>query len=113
MPQRVVILPGNGCTPIERCNWYSWLAAELRKDGIDCSCQSMPDPYRASRTRWLPFAREKLGADADAIVVGHSSGAEAAMRLAEETKLAAIVLVSACVSDLGEESEKVGGERPR
>jgi pimeloyl-ACP methyl ester carboxylesterase len=43
------------------------------------------------------------------VVVGHSSGAEAAMRLAETTKLRAIVLVSACHTDLGIESERASG----
>ena len=112
MPTRVVILPGNGCTPIETCNWYNWLAVELRKDDIDCRCQTMPDPYVARRAQWLPFAKDELEADVDAVVVGHSSGAEAAMRLAEETKLAGIVLVSACVTDLGVENERASGYYP-
>ena len=37
---------------------------------------------------------------ADTVVVGHSSGAVAARRLAEETPVAALVLVSACHTDL-------------
>lgn len=48
----------------------------------------MPDPVRASEGAWLPFMREALGADAGAVVVGHSSGAAAAMRLAETDRLA-------------------------
>ena len=40
----------------------------------------MPDPNVARESIWLPFIRDVLKADERTIVVGHSSGAEAAMR---------------------------------
>ena len=46
---RVVIAPGNGCTDIDRANWYSWCARLLRSSGW-CSevvCCAFPDPHRA------------------------------------------------------------------
>lgn len=55
----------------------------------------MPDPVRASEAAWLPFMRQQLGADAGAIVVGHSSGAIAAMRLAETDRVAGVLGVGA------------------
>jgi predicted alpha/beta hydrolase family esterase len=72
-----------GCTPIEQCNWYSWLKKSLERDGIPVSMQDMPDPYEAKQTIWLPFMRDVLQADENSIIVGHSSGAEAAMRYCE------------------------------
>lgn len=36
---------------------------------------------------WLPFMRDRLRVGEKTIVIGHSSGAEAAMRLAENTKV--------------------------
>ena len=72
-----------GCTPIEQCNWYSWLKKGLEKDGLQVSMQDMPDPYEAKQTIWLPFMRDVLQADENSIIVGHSSGAEAAMRYCE------------------------------
>jgi hypothetical protein len=43
------------------------------------------------------------------IVIGHSSGAVAALRLLEENKLLGAILVSACYTDLGDENEKRSG----
>jgi len=111
---RVVIVPGNGCTPIRQCNWYSWLQTSLESRGVQVSMQDMPDPYEAKQSIWLPFMREQLQADANSIIVGHSSGAEAAMRFAETYKVRGLVLVAACYTDLGEASEAISGyyDRP-
>jgi len=68
-----------------------------------------PNPDEAYERTWLPFMRNQLGVDDHTIVVGHSSGAEAAMRLCEDTKVKGIVLVSACHSDGGMESEAISG----
>jgi len=76
--------------------------------------QDMPDPYEAKQTIWLPFLRDVLKADEQSIIVGHSSGAEAAMRYAEENKVRGLVLVAACHTDLGHPSEAISGyyDRP-
>ena len=52
---------------------------------------------------------EVLKADENSIIVGHSSGAEAAMRYCEEHKVRGIVLVAACHTDLGHPSEAISG----
>ena len=57
----------------------------------------------------MPFILGELGANANTIVIGHSSGAEAALRLAEQQRLAGVVLVCACHTDLGEASEREAG----
>lgn len=49
------------------------------------------DPVRASENVWLPFMKNDLQCDADTIIVGHSSGAAAAMRFAEQYKVAGMV----------------------
>ena len=98
---RVVIVPGNGCTPVRQCNWYGWLSDELERRGFgDVVLRDMPDPYVARRSKWLPFLKPLC--DETTVLVGHSSGAEAGLRLAEEVKLGGLVLVSACVTDLGD-----------
>eukprot|EP00960_Hanusia_phi_P047910 758651-Hanusia_phi.AAC.6 len=58
---------------------------------------------------WLPFMKNELGADENSIIVGHSSGAEAAMRFIEEHKVRGVVLVAACHTDLGLPSEAISG----
>ena len=69
----------------------------------------MPDPHVARESVWLPFIRSELGANADTLLVGHSSGACAGMRLAELTKLFALVAVSLTPDDLGDSNEKASG----
>ncbi|KAF6256181.1 Alpha/Beta hydrolase protein [Scenedesmus sp. NREL 46B-D3] len=69
----------------------------------------MPDPVRASEAAWIPFMRNDLECGEDSIIVGHSSGAAAAMRFCESYKVAGIVLVSAYTSDLGDPLEAASG----
>ena len=110
---RCVIVPGNGCTGrVADANWYGWLENELKSESQFREVvlpETMPDPVGAKESVWVPFMRETLKVGADTVVVGHSSGAVAAMRLAEETKVAALVLVSACHTDLGRPGRACGG----
>ncbi|CAM9109291.1 unnamed protein product, partial [Discosporangium mesarthrocarpum] len=57
----------------------------------------------------LPFIRDELKVGEDTVVVGHSSGAVAAMRLLQTDRLAGVVLVSACHTDLGDKNEQASG----
>ncbi len=59
---------------------------------------------------WLAYLREEMEVGPDTVLIGHSSGAEAAMRLLESgTKVAGCVLVASCHTDLGVESEAAAG----
>eukprot|EP00696_Hemimastix_kukwesjijk_P019690 gnl/Hemi2/9041_TR3126_c0_g1_i1.p2 gnl/Hemi2/9041_TR3126_c0_g1~~gnl/Hemi2/9041_TR3126_c0_g1_i1.p2 ORF type:complete len:167 (-),score=28.66 gnl/Hemi2/9041_TR3126_c0_g1_i1:176-676(-) len=89
--------------------WYPWLARKLKEQGYDITLRGFPDPLYARESVWLPFMTEQLGAGPDTIVVGHSSGAAAAMRLVEKTRLAGVILVSAYHTDLGDETERESG----
>ena len=109
---KVIILPGNGCTNILRSNWYGWLQSELTSVGITCIAENMPDPYHARRDIWIPFIRDNLKADEKTILVGHSSGAQAALRYAEDHKVHGIILVAATYTDLGDAGERASGYYP-
>lgn len=122
--KKVIIIPGNGCFDADTINWYGWFRDELEKNKKNKQKKNntyevilpkcMPDPYDAKEKVWIPFIRDELKADENTLLIGHSSGAEAAMRLLETDKLAGIILVSACYTDLGIESEKISGyyDRP-
>ena len=89
-PFKVIIIPGNGgATPED--NWFPFLQRELEAAGITVVNRQFPDPALARATYWLPFI-ESLGADEHTILVGHSSGAIAAMRFAETHKILGSIL---------------------
>ena len=112
----VIICPGNGCNNIRRSNWYGKLFNELNKRDIKCLCDDFPDPMHARRDRWVPHMRslaEKHGPSENIVLVGHSSGAQAALRYAELYPLHACILVSATYSDLGDAHERASGYYPQ
>lgn len=106
----IVIIPGNGAGDVTAANWYGWVQKKLNDlDDVTCDLRNMPDPFLARESIWVPFMREDLGCNENTIVIGHSSGAEAAMRFAEKYRVKGIVVVSACVTDLGDENERASG----
>ncbi|XP_035260663.1 serine hydrolase RBBP9 [Anguilla anguilla] len=107
---KAVIVPGNGAGNVEHCNWYGWANKEINKiPGMTCLLKNMPDPVTARESVWLPFMEEELQCDENTAIIGHSSGAAAAMRYAEMHKVHSIVLVGAYISDLGDENERESG----
>lgn len=52
---------------------------------------------------------KELKCDEETVIIGHSSGAAAAMRYAETHRVFAIILVGAYTSDLGDENERESG----
>lgn len=108
---RCIIVPGCGCSPVSSANWYKWMHEKLIDSDAfsEVLLEDMPDPDDAKESIWLPFIITKLKADSNTVMIGHSSGAVAAMRLLENNKLKGCVLVSACHSDGGVESERLAG----
>ena len=83
----VIIAPGNGCNDIRRSNWYGVLYNKLMERNVNCFCEDFPDPLHARRDRWVPFIRslaEKTDKPDDVVLIGHSSGAQAALRYSEQ-----------------------------
>ncbi len=110
---KVLFIPGNGGGG-PNDNWFPYLKNELEKLGIRVVASEFPDNYLAREAYWVPFLKDNLKADEQTILVGHSSGAIAAMRLAEATRLLGSVLVGAYHTDLGLAMEKQSGyfDRP-
>ena len=77
--------------------------------GVDCILHDMPDPYICHEHVWLPHLRDDMALDDTSIIIGHSSGAVAAMRYAEQYRVRGIVLVGAYTSDLGDANERESG----
>ncbi|MFZ1258787.1 MAG: alpha/beta hydrolase [Candidatus Saccharimonas sp.] len=105
---RFVIIHGNGGGTADD-HWQPWLKHELERLGHEVIVPTMPDNTEAKAAVWLPYMKRELAIDEQTIVIGHSSGAVAAMRYAEQNKIKGSILIGACYTDLGEESEKVSG----
>lgn len=103
----VILIHGNGgCTAGDY--WLPWVERELAADGLAVVNRTFPDNVKARASFWLPFL-EELGADEHTILIGHSSGALAAMRYAEHHRLLGSVLVGVCHTDLGDSFEAASG----
>src|SRR5882672_10708870 len=102
--QKVILIHGNGDSSGQD-NWFPWLKAELEKLGVQCVSPDFPNPKEAKADEWLPFLQNELHADENTIIVGHSSGAVAAMRFAENHKICGSVLVGTYYTDLGYDDE--------
>lgn len=118
MKPTVIICPGNGCTNVRRSNWYGEFHEQLKELEIPSVCENFPDPHRARRTQWIPFIRKKAEEaspddPSNVALVGHSSGAQAALRYAEQYPIKAAVLVAATYSDLGDAGERASGYYPQ
>lgn len=107
----IAIIPGNGGGDVECGNWYASVRDELAADKriATVALKNMPDPFYARESYWLPFMHDELKCDKNTIIIGHSSGAAAAMRYAESNCVGGIILVSAYHSDLGCDTEKKSG----
>lgn len=66
-------------------NWLPWLDQELGKRGIIAARPAFPEPYYPQYERWKELF-ERYGHDADMAIVGHSAGAEFALRWLSENK---------------------------
>ena len=104
---KAILIHGNGgCTAGDI--WLPWLERELTALGLDVINQTFPDNIKARARFWLPHL-DALGADERTILIGHSSGALAAMRYAETHRLLGSILVGVCHTDLGDSFEAASG----
>lgn len=105
---KVVFIPGNGgCTTGD--NWFPSVKNELEAYGMQVISETFPDPDLARESYWIPFLGDELKVDHETILVGHSSGAIAAMRFAEQFTILGSILVGAYHTDLNMETEKQSG----
>ena len=75
----------------------------------DVIAETFPDNDLARQSHWLPFIEKKLQGDSRAVLIGHSSGAIAAMRYAEKHRILGSVLVAGYHTHLGIAKEKESG----
>ncbi|MDP3727964.1 MAG: alpha/beta hydrolase [bacterium] len=106
---QIMLVPGNGDADINSEIWYPWIRKELENLNLKIIAKNMPDADLARRKYWIPFIEEQLQNNKDSILIGHSSGALAALRYAEIHKLIGLVIVGASYTDLADQKEKASG----
>ena len=110
---KVVFIPGNGGGS-PKDSWFPYLKEHLEKLDVQVIAEEYPDNVLARESYWIPFLKNDLKVDEKTILIGHSSGAIAAMRYAEKNTILGSVLVGAYYTDLGMETEQQSGyfDRP-
>jgi putative hydrolase RBBP9 len=105
---KIVMIHGNG-GGVGDDVWKPWLKAELEARGHMVLSPTFPDNYEAKASVWLPYLRDELNVDEDVVLIGHSSGAVAAMRYAEKYRVRGSFLIGACYTDLDDPDERISG----
>lgn len=102
---KVILIHGNGGGKASD-NWLPYVKKALETLQIEVIARDFPDSQLARASYWIPFLKDELKADAETVIVGHSSGAVCALRYAEKYPLLGSILVGGYYTDLGMSSEK-------
>lgn len=76
---KAVLLHGTDGSP--DANWLPWLKAELEKRGFEVWSPHLPESHTPNRERYEKFLRESGWDFSGNLLIGHSSGATAALNL--------------------------------
>ena len=105
---KIIFIPGNGGGKTTD-NWFPYIKKNLEELGVEVLAAEFPDSNLARASYWLPFLKDVLKADDRTILIGHSSGAIAAMRFSEKNRILGSVLIAPYYTHLGYENEKLSG----
>lgn len=105
---KVILIHGNSGAN-STLFWFPQVKKSLEDLGVKVVAPDFPDNQIAHQSIWLPFLKNELKADDKTIMIGHSSGAVAALRYAEKNKIYGSVLVGVNYTDGGDATEKESG----
>ena len=91
--KHVILLHGKGGRPDG--DFMQWARAELEKNGYSVEIPELPNTNEPDDIEQSEYVKNNCKIDENTILVGHSAGGLAAMRLLESTKAGRLVLVSA------------------
>jgi len=105
---KIVLIHGNG-GGISTDHWFPSVKKSLEDIGFNVIARDFPDNQIAHESIWLSFLKNEITTDENTILIGHSSGAVASMRFAENNKILGSILVGCNYTDLGDAIEKESG----
>lgn|SRR3990167_2131941 len=108
MTIKVVFIPGNNNASTKE-NWFPKVKQELEHANLNVIASVFPDSDLARYDYWIPFLKNEIKVDNNTILIGHSTGAVAAMRIAESQPILGSVLVGVYHTNLGMEKEIQSG----
>jgi len=90
--KKVLVLHGTKGT--SQSNWLPWLKSELEKKNIEVAIPDLPEELNYEKR--MNFLKEKYAEflTEDTIIIGHSSGATAALHIANRYKIKKLILVA-------------------
>ena len=75
------------------------IKSALEELGVECVTPDLPDNVLARKKYWFSFFTDTLELGTNDVVIGHSSGALAILKYAEDHKIGASILVGAYYTD--------------
>jgi|SRR3989344_5314278 len=101
--KNVLILHGTGSS--SKQNWFPWLKSELEAKGVKVWVPDLPLSERPNIERYKQYVFEHWQFDQDSIIIGHSSGAVAALGILQYLpvglQIEKVILVAAFKDNLG------------
>lgn len=103
-----VILHGNHNTIAEDA-WYLYLYNKLSIYGYKIDLRTHDESIINSKVNIIKTLKDEIKCDKNTIIIGHSSGAQACLRYAEEYPVLGLVLVTPYVTHMSNFHEKESG----
>lgn len=111
--KNALVLHGTDSKPDS--NWFPWLKDELIKLGYEVWAPQLPEADRPNMNKYKDFIlTADFNFNKETIIIGHSSGAVAALGILEEldSQIAKAIMVGSFRGDLGWDNLKGMSEEP-
>jgi uncharacterized protein len=105
---RIVYLHGDGVL-YWSWGWVARVHDELRRAGFPTFFELFPDSIEARARYWIPFLENHVRVTDRDVLLGWSCGAVAALRFAEQHRVAGLALIAPYYTDLGLEVVRRAG----
>jgi len=89
-------------------DWYPWLKKELEAKGFEVIIPEMPDTENPRIDAWVNHLKNNSKMDEDTILIGHSIGCQAVLRVLETkgSKVKGVVLIAPWIELSGLETDE-------
>lgn len=104
----IIFIHGGGGPCDHTRHWFPYAEERFQAGGFLTCNKDFPDPEHTQESKWLPFLREHCRPDEHSVIIGHSFGAVAALRYAEQNPVLGLVLVAGFYTELDADVKRSG-----